>query len=112
MSKDEKKNNKNNSIPDEEVNAKEADANTEVTANTAESNECHTVPEDENISVAEAKMRKQLDEQNDKYVRLYAEYDNYRKRSAKEKTDAYTDAYATAVKAFLPLLDNLERYIR
>ncbi|MDY2743094.1 MAG: nucleotide exchange factor GrpE [Eubacteriales bacterium] len=103
MSKDEKKNNKNNSIPDEEVNAKEADANT------AESNECHTVPEDENISVAEAKMRKQLDEQNDKYVRLYAEYDNYRKRSAKEKTDAYTDAYATAVKAFLPLLDNLER---
>ena len=68
-----------------------------------------TVPEDENISVAEAKMRKQLDEQNDKYVRLYAEYDNYRKRSAKEKTDAYTDAYATAVKAFLPLLDNLER---
>ena len=98
MSKDEKKNNKKNSIPDEEVNAKEADANTEVTAkepdsNTAESNECHTAPEDENISVAEAKMRKQLDEQNDKYVRLYAEYDNYRKRSAKEKTDAYTDAY-------------------
>ena len=51
MSKDEKKNNKNNSIPDEEVNAKEADANTEVTAkeadaNTAESNECHTAPED------------------------------------------------------------------
>ncbi len=114
MSKDEKKNNKKNSIPDEEVNAKEADANTEVTAkeadsNTAESNECHTAPEDANISVAEAKMRKQLDEQNDKYIRLYAEYDNYRKRSAKEKTDAYTDAYATAVKAFLPLLDNLER---
>ena len=55
MSKDEKKNNKKNSIPDEEVNAKEADANTEVTAkepdsNTAESNECHTVPEDVSIT--------------------------------------------------------------
>ena len=65
MSKDEKKNNKKNSIPDEEVNAKEADANTEVTAkepdsNTAESNECHTVPEDENISVAEAKCASSL----------------------------------------------------
>lgn len=103
MSKDEKKIDKNNNIPNEEVTAKASDINT------AEAKENDAAATEESMSATEAKLRKQLDEQNDKYLRLYAEYDNYRKRSSKEKADAYADAYATAVKAFLPLLDNLER---
>lgn len=54
-------------------------------------------------------LKKELDEQKDKYLRLLAEYDNYRKRTQKEKTDAYNDAYSTALTAFLPLIDTLER---
>lgn len=50
-----------------------------------------------------------LAELNDQYVRLYAEYDNFRKRSAKEREGVYTDAYADAVKYLLPIIDNLER---
>ena len=46
-------------------------------------------------------------ETEDKYLRLAAEYDNFRKRSSKEKSDAYSDAYSDAVKAFLPLADSL-----
>ena len=54
-------------------------------------------------------LKAQLAESNDKYLRLAAEYENYRKRASKEKTDAYSDAYADAVKAILPLADSLDQ---
>ena len=46
---------------------------------------------------------------NDKYLRMMAEYDNYRKRSTKEKESAYAEAYCDAIGAVLPVIDNLER---
>lgn len=52
---------------------------------------------------------KELEEQNDKYLRMIAEYDNYRKRTAKEKESIYTDAYFDAVLGILPIIDNVER---
>ena len=52
---------------------------------------------------------KQLDSVKDQFVRLTAEYDNYRKRTAKEKDNIYQDAKADTVKAFLAVYDNLER---
>ncbi len=45
----------------------------------------------------------------DKYLRLAAEYDNFRRRSIKERENLFADAYADALAAFLPVLDNLER---
>ena len=50
-------------------------------------------------------------EQNDRYLRMAAEYDNFRKRSAKEKEGIYADAYADALKNILPMIDNLERAV-
>jgi molecular chaperone GrpE len=50
-------------------------------------------------------------ELNDKYMRLAAEYDNFRKRSAREKEGIYADAYADALKYILPIIDNLERAV-
>ena len=47
--------------------------------------------------------------QEDKYLRLAAEYDNYRKRTAKEKEALWTDIKADTAAAFLPVYDNLER---
>lgn len=52
---------------------------------------------------------KELDEYKDKYLRLLAEYDNYRKRAAKEKAEIYPEATARTIEAFLPLADNFER---
>ncbi len=46
---------------------------------------------------------------NDKYMRVYAEYDNFRRRSQKEKEATYTDAYFDALMQILPILDTLER---
>ena len=52
---------------------------------------------------------KQLASVKDQYVRLTAEYENYRKRTAKEKENIYQDAQIDTIKAFLPVYDNLER---
>ena len=51
----------------------------------------------------------ELADLNDKYLRLCAEYDNFRKRSAKEREGIYADACADALTKILPVLDNLER---
>ena len=59
----------------------------------------------EKLAAAEADAA----EQKDKYLRTLAEYDNYRKRTAKEREGIYADAYADCVQNLLPLLDNLER---
>lgn len=53
--------------------------------------------------------QKALQENNDKYLRMMAEYDNFRKRSAKEKEGVYADAYSDCIANLLPVLDNLDR---
>ena len=54
-------------------------------------------------------QQKKLEENKDQYLRLCADFDNFRKRSQKEKEALYTDVKAEAVKALLPVYDNLER---
>ena len=51
----------------------------------------------------------ELDELNDKYLRMAAEYDNFRRRSAKEREGVYTEAYGDAIAQVLPIIDNMER---
>ena len=55
------------------------------------------------------KLHKELEEQKDKYLRMMAEYDNFRRRAAKERESVYSDAYCDALEAVLPVIDNLER---
>ena len=52
---------------------------------------------------------KAYDELNDKYLRMMAEYDNFRKRSQRERDGIYASAYEEALKEFLPMSDNLQR---
>ena len=70
----------------------------------------------ETDEVAEANKRaydaeKKYSEINDKYLRVMAEYDNFRKRTVKERDGLYADAYADAVKQMLPIIDNIERSV-
>ena len=55
--------------------------------------------------------KKQLADTSDKYLRVLAEYDNFRKRSQKERDSIYSDAYVDCVKNMLPIIDNLERVL-
>ena len=56
-----------------------------------------------------ADLEDALAEEKDKYLRLFAEYDNYRKRTAKEKTETYQNASVQCVEKLLPVLDSFER---
>lgn len=56
-------------------------------------------------------FEEKIKEANDKYLRLAAEYDNFRKRTAKEKEMLYNDSAAATVGAFLTVYDNLERAV-
>lgn len=53
-----------------------------------------------------------LKEKEDQFLRLAAEYDNYRRRSQKEKESVWNDAKSETVLAFLPVYDNLERALK
>ncbi|MBQ1679078.1 MAG: nucleotide exchange factor GrpE [Oscillospiraceae bacterium] len=55
------------------------------------------------------KAQKALAQEHDQYLRLAAEYDNFRKRSRKEKEALYTDVKAETAAKFLPVFDDLER---
>ena len=51
----------------------------------------------------------ELAAKNDQYLRLAAEYDNFRRRSQKEREATYAEAYAEALASLFPVVDNLER---
>ena len=64
---------------------------------------------EEVTETAEEKLQKALDEKNEQFLRLCAEYDNFRKRSQKEKQDIYSSSQAEVIKELLPVLDNFDR---
>ncbi len=98
---------KNTAAADAE-NVKEEKAKTpETDAGAADSKQSEKEPEKKK---EEAKPQKdELAAMNDKYLRLCAEYDNFRKRSQKEKDALYDDIKANTLKTFLPVYDNLVR---
>lgn len=59
----------------------------------------------------ENEFEKKYNDANEKYLRTLAEYDNYRKRTIKEKEGIYPEAKAVVVEKFLPVLDNFQRAI-
>lgn len=69
-------------------------------------------PQADQAKAIEEAVQAATKEQEDKYLRLLAEYDNYRKRSQKEKENAWTTAKAETVKEILPVYDNLERALK
>lgn len=96
-----------NNIPAEEAASEETAAPEASSEETAE--ETYTVTR-EQMEQLEA-MAKLVSDTNDKYLRLAAEYDNYRKRTTKEKEGIYGTAKADTVKPFLEVYDNLIRGI-
>ena len=52
-----------------------------------------------------------LEQERERYLRLFAEFDNFRKRTAKEKLEAYSDATARCIGELLPVVDNFERAV-
>ena len=83
----------------------EAPAGPEDTEAAEESGEAQESAQDNSELAAE------LEEQKNRYMYLYAEYDNFRKRTVKEKENLYSDAVAKVTGEFLGVLDNIDRAI-
>ena len=110
---------KTNSSPASEEQAKEASAaeqNEQTAAQAKLEAEAAKQPEEKKPEAAKQqeasefeKAQQALAQEHDSYLRLAAEYDNYRKRSQKEKDNLYTEIRSETVEKFLPVYDNLER---
>ena len=79
----------------------------------AEASKTEQTPETETEKEPSAleKAEQLLKEANDKFLRTLAEYDNFRKRSQKEKEAAFGDSKASVLAEFLPVMDNFERAV-
>ncbi|MCI5605111.1 MAG: nucleotide exchange factor GrpE [Clostridia bacterium] len=84
----------------------------EIIEETEETEQNEAAEEAEPEKSKEEELEEKLKEQTDKYMRLYAEYDNFQKRSQREKDARYADAVIDAVAALLPIGDNLERALQ
>lgn len=102
--------------PQETETAAEAAAKQEA-ADTPGGKKAEKKKQEETFTLTKAQMEKlegvarELETQKEQFLRLAAEYDNYRKRTAKEKEGIYNNAKADTLTVMLPVYDNLERAI-
>ena len=103
-------------IKDENLEEQETEEQeTEELAEAPEADENESSEEDDEVSEYNdtasqiADMEDALAEAKDQYLRLMAEYDNFRKRTAREKTETYQNASVSCVLNILPVIDSFER---
>lgn len=100
---DKKKNKKDSqNVENKDVKSKKEVKETKETAEVYEATETAETSETN-------ELQEKYNELNDKYVRLYSEYDNYRKRTANEKIELIKTAAEATINAMLPILDDFER---
>ena len=75
----------------------------------AENAENKTLTKEEELLLEIEKLKAEIKERDDKYLRMAAEYDNFRRRSREEREATYEAAMADTVAELLPIIDNLER---
>lgn len=79
----------------------------------AENNETETVPTEPVVELStEEKLQQQVAELNDKYLRLFAEFDNFKRRTQKERVELLQTAGKDIVVSLLPVLDDFERALK
>ena len=116
------KNNKHNNMnPKEKENNQEEELKTQATPNecdeetvgqeTSQENEA-PLTEEEKLAQELEKANEQIEEQKDKYMRLSAEFDNYRKRTMKEKAELILNGGEKSISSILPIVDDFERALK
>ena len=116
------KNNKHNNMnPKEKENNQEEERKTQATPKecdeetvgqeTSQENEA-PLTEEEKLAQELEKANEQIEEQKDKYLRLSAEFDNYRKRTMKEKAELILNGGEKSISSILPIVDDFERALK
>jgi len=96
------------SMDNDEMKNKECSESCEEVSETSEDDELNLLKKQKEEN---KKLQEELDMIKDRLLRVTAEYDNYRKRTTKEKEGIYSDAYVDVLKEIVPILDNLERAV-
>lgn len=89
----------------EEALTNAAEELTEITNETGTNSDKPEQP----IQTPEELMKAEIDQLNDKYIRLFAEFDNYKRRTAKERLELFSTANRETILALLPVMDDFER---
>lgn len=110
MNKKEKLNNEHEELKDQEVTSDKQDE----TGEAGKGKEKSKSPKKRKLSKAEQleELTYQYTELNDKYLRLFSDFDNYRKRTNKEKIDLIATASVSVIEGLLPVLDDLDRALQ
>ena len=105
---------KTKKTPDDNISEEKTktDKNNSNKNNAKETNIENDNPLNTQNELVEQLVEEKLSVEKDKYLRLAAEYDNFRKRSAKEREMIYTDARSDVIGKLLPVYDNLERALK
>ncbi|MDR7131164.1 molecular chaperone GrpE [Algoriphagus sp. 4150] len=100
----------NNEQVDQEMNLKDENLNEETVENTSGEVDFESVePQTESEG---NKLEYEVADLKDKYLRLYSDFENYRKRTAKERLDLITTASEEVIKDLIPVVDDFERAFR
>ena len=94
-----------------EATAEEAAPEEKETEDTVKETEAEETEESSEAEEAAEDSDKKSEELEKRYMSLYAEYDNYRKKKKKEKENLYADAVADVAKEFLAVIDNIDRAV-
>lgn len=107
-----KKNNKKDTINEQEINqsaeSQVAEDSKQETENTKEKQKQQKEQEEQELSIEE-QLKEDLKKEKDKFMRLFAEFENYKKRTAKERLDLFKTANQDLMIALLPVLDDFDR---
>ena len=99
-------------LKNEEVTTDEAVQNEEVNAEETAQEEAAELTPEEQLANMLAEAQQMVSEERDKYLRLSAEFDNYRKRTLKEKAELIKNGGEKTLTAILPVLDDFERALK
>lgn len=103
---------KKEKIKEEELNVEETQTVAEEQLQEESVEETTPLTNEEELIGELEKAQAVIEEQNDKYLRLSAEFDNYRKRTKKEKAELILNGGEKSISSILPIIDDLERAIK
>ena len=103
---------KEKKVKEEELNVEETQNGADEQPQNEQAEETAPLTHEEELEKELEKAQETIDEQKDKYLRLSAEFDNYRKRTMKEKAELILNGGEKSLSSILPIVDDFERAIK
>lgn len=103
---------KEKKVKEEELNVEETQNHAEEQLQNEQAEDATPLTHEEELEKELEKAQEEIEEQKDKYLRLSAEFDNYRKRTMKEKAELILNGGEKSLSSILPVVDDFERAIK